>query len=91
LPRVVGVRLDAQPRSLANIRAKQPRIRARLGQSATIASAMAFVWLSLAAAAAGIAWGVLVDPRGLYGCAFVLAALAYYGAIRWVDQHDRWS
>jgi len=55
------------------------------------ASAMAFVWLSLAAAAAGIASGVLVDPRGLYGCAFVLAALAYYGAIRWVDQHDRWS
>jgi hypothetical protein len=54
-------------------------------------SAWAFVWLSVAAAIGSVAWGVLVDPRALVGGAMVLAALAYYGAIRWVDRHGRWS
>jgi hypothetical protein len=34
---------------------------------------------------------VLVDRRALVGGAMVFAALAYYGAIRWVDRHDGWS
>jgi hypothetical protein len=55
------------------------------------ASAWACVWLSLAVAAAGIAWGVFVDPLGLYAFVFVFAAMFYYLAIRWVDRHDRWS
>jgi hypothetical protein len=55
------------------------------------ASAWAFVWLSMAAAAGCVAWGLFVDRRGLAGFLFVFAALFYYLAIRWVDQHDRWS
>jgi hypothetical protein len=54
-------------------------------------SAWAFVWLSVAVAIGSVAWGVFVNPRALGGGAVVFAALAYYGAIRWVDQHDRWS
>jgi len=49
-----------------------------------------FIFLALVCAAACVAYG-LVDPRWFAGGLFVFAALWYYLAIRWVDQHDGWS
>lgn len=53
-------------------------------------SAWFFVWLSLAMAAASVAYG-FVNPIGFTGVILVFAALWYYLAIRWVDRHNRWS
>jgi hypothetical protein len=54
------------------------------------ASAWAFVWLSMAIAIGCAACGI-IDRRFLIGDIMVLAAVWYYGAIRWVDQHGGWS
>jgi hypothetical protein len=42
------------------------------------------------ATAVGIAYG-FVNPLGILGGLLVLAALWYYLAIRWVDEHGNWS
>ena len=55
------------------------------------AGAWAFVWLSLALAAGGVAYGFAVHPVGFAGGLLVFSALWYYLSIRWVDEHSRWS
>jgi hypothetical protein len=54
------------------------------------AAAWAFFWLSLAVAAGCVAYG-FVGPRAFIGGVMVVAALAYYLSIRWVDRHSSWS
>jgi hypothetical protein len=54
------------------------------------ASAWACFWLSIAIAAACVAYG-FVDARFFGGGVMVFAALWYYLSIRWVDQNDRWN
>lgn len=71
--------------------AKRPWwVRITLWGLPTRASAMAFVWLSLAIAAASALYG-LRDPRFTLGALMVVAALGYVLAIRWVDDHGGWS
>ena len=53
-------------------------------------SVLAFVWVSLASAVAGVIYSRW-DPRGWYGLAFLLAALMYWLTVRWVDRHGRWD
>jgi hypothetical protein len=50
----------------------------------------AFVALSVALAVGGVAYG-FVDRRFFVGAAFLLSALVYWLAIRWVDAHGSWS
>jgi hypothetical protein len=52
-------------------------------------SAWVFVWLSFAIAIGCVAYG-FVDRRFSVGGLMTLAALWYYLAIRWVDQHGGW-
>lgn len=54
-------------------------------------AAWAFVWLSLAFAAAGVAAGILIHPIGFAAVLMVFAALWYYLSIRWVDENGRWQ
>jgi hypothetical protein len=54
------------------------------------AAAWAFVWISLASAAACIVYG-LWNPRFLVGSLFVLAAIMYWLTIRWVDRNGTWE
>ncbi len=65
-------------------------VRIGLWSLSSRASAWAFFWLSLALAVGSVAYGLL-DPRFFLGGIMVLAAVWYYLAIRWVDQHGRWS
>ncbi|HEV3262572.1 MAG TPA: hypothetical protein VG013_37315 [Gemmataceae bacterium] len=53
------------------------------------ATAWGFVWLCIALAAGSAIYGFW-DARFFAGCLLVLAALWYWLAIRWMDQHDRW-
>jgi hypothetical protein len=53
-------------------------------------SALFFVWLSLLCVVAGVVYGFWF-PRAFIGLLFIPAALMYYLAIRWVDQHGQWS
>ena len=50
----------------------------------------AFVVLSLAAAAACVAYGFW-DRRFFIGGFFIFAALPYWLTIRWVDRHGSWE
>jgi hypothetical protein len=52
-------------------------------------SALASVWLSVAIAAACVAYGFR-DIRFSLGALILVAALWYLGAIRWVDRHGGW-
>jgi hypothetical protein len=54
------------------------------------ASALAFVWLSVALAMAFVFLGFR-DRRFSLGGVWLLPALGYLRAIRWVDQHGGWS
>ena len=54
------------------------------------ASAWAFLWLSIAVAVACVAYGFVYWPF-FFGGLMVFAALWYYQAIRWVDQHGTWE
>jgi len=65
-------------------------VRAGLWSIPNRASAWAFVWIALALAAAGIAYG-FVNPIGFVGGLFVFASLWYYLSIRWVDRHGGWD
>jgi hypothetical protein len=53
-------------------------------------SAVAFVWLSVALAAACAIYGFW-DRRFSIGASLVVAALGYMLAIHWVDAHGGWS
>lgn len=53
-------------------------------------SAWFFCWLSLALAAACVFYG-FVDRRAFAGALLVFAAVWYYQALRWVDQHSSWE
>jgi hypothetical protein len=54
--------------------------------------AWAFVGLSVLLAVGCVAYAVLAnDPRLYVGLLFLLAALAYWLAIRWVDRHGSWD
>jgi hypothetical protein len=56
------------------------------------AGAWAFVGLSVLLALAGVGYAALAnDPRGYAGLLFLLAALTYWLAIRWVDRHGSWE
>jgi len=50
----------------------------------------AFFWFSLLLAAGCVAAGFVWWPL-FAGAGFVLAAVWYYAAIRWVDQFGRWE
>jgi hypothetical protein len=52
-------------------------------------SALAFVWLSIGLAVACVVYGFW-DRRFSFGVVWILAALGYLGAIRWVDKHGGW-
>ncbi|MDQ5824277.1 MAG: hypothetical protein M3441_08695 [Chloroflexota bacterium] len=72
-----------------------PMVRLGLMGLRSRGAAWAFFWLSIVVAAGGIAFG-LVNPDffigGIFvGGIFLVAALLYYLAIRWVDQHSRWG
>ncbi|MCS7045984.1 MAG: hypothetical protein NZO58_06480 [Gemmataceae bacterium] len=49
-----------------------------------------FVWLSLGLSAGSVALGFF-HPLAFVGALFVIAALWYYLAIRWVDKHSSWD
>jgi hypothetical protein len=49
-----------------------------------------FFWLSVLAAIGCVAYG-FVDWRFFIGGGMAFAALWYYLAIRWVDQHGTWE
>ena len=53
------------------------------------ASAWIFFWLAIAIAVACSALG-FVEPVFFVGSMMVGAALWYYAAIKWVDEHGRW-
>jgi hypothetical protein len=53
-------------------------------------SAWACFWISVVLAGASVAVGFVL-PIAFAGGGLVFAALWYYLAIRWVDQHSRWS
>ena len=53
-------------------------------------AARAWLWLSVTLALGGAAYG-FVDRRFFGFAAFFFAALWYWLAIRWVDEHDGWS
>jgi predicted transporter len=56
------------------------------------AAVWAFVWLSVLAAVGCVAYAVWVGhPRWYAGLLFLLAALMYWLAIRWVDRHGSWE
>jgi hypothetical protein len=58
----------------------------------TRVAAWVFVWLSLALAMASVTYAAMTgDRRFLVGGILVVAALWYYGSIRWVDRHGSWS
>jgi hypothetical protein len=53
--------------------------------------AWGLVWFSLVLAGACVAYGVVSGYRPAFlGGGFVLAALWYFAAIRWVDRHGEW-
>ncbi len=56
----------------------------------TRASAWAFFWLSWGITVGCVAYGFW-DRRFFFGGLLVLAALWYFLAIKWVDQHGSWS
>jgi hypothetical protein len=53
------------------------------------AAAWAFVWLSVLLAVACVVYGFW-DSRYFVGILFLLAALGYWLALRWVDHHGSW-
>lgn len=53
-------------------------------------AAWGFFWLSVAIAIGGIACG-RIDRRFYVGGLMVVAALWYYLAIRWEDDHGDWT
>ena len=57
----------------------------------TRASAWAFVWLSVLIALSSTAYGWFDSRFFVIGPLFVLAAIAYYLALRWVDRNSSWS
>lgn len=76
--------------SAVDRRSWPPLVRLGLWGLPNRASAWAFFWLSMILAAGCIAYG-FVHPLFFTGGLLVLAALWYYLAIRWVEQHSRWS
>jgi hypothetical protein len=58
---------------------------------ATRRSAQAFVAIALGFAGISMIGGVFVHPRLFIGAVFLLAALWYWAALRWVDTHDHWQ
>ena len=53
--------------------------------------AIAFAWLSLAAAVGCPVYAVATDrPQWWLGIGMVLAAWWYWEAVRWVDRNDQW-
>jgi signal peptidase I len=65
-------------------------VRFGLWGLSTRASALMFCWLCVLIAAAATVYS-LWDPRFFAGALLGLAALWYWLAIRWVDQHGGWS
>ena len=65
-------------------------VRIKLWGTRSRNGALAFCCGTLAV---GIAFAIysIVDPDALAGTALFAAALWYWLAIRWVDQHDRWT
>lgn len=49
-----------------------------------------FVVFALALAAGSVAYAYAKDPLFAWGGIFVLSALWYFLAIRWVDEHAEW-
>lgn len=80
-----------EPQVASVDRSKWPMmVRLGLWGLSTRGAAWACFWLALAIAAGCVAYG-FVEPRAFGGGLMVLAALWYYLAIRWVDQHSRWA
>lgn len=48
------------------------------------------VWFSITLAVCSVAYG-FVEPIGFLGSVFLLSALWYYLALRWVDRNSKWS
>ena len=54
-------------------------------------SVVAFAWASLAVALGLVTYAAVAsEPRLYVGALFVLAAVAYWRAIVWVDRHGSW-
>ena len=70
---------------------RPPWVKVGLWGLGSRASAWVFFWLSLAIAAACVVYGFTNDWRFLFGGLMVFAALWYYLAIRWVDEHGTWQ
>lgn len=56
----------------------------------TRSSVWAFVWISLALAAASVIFGVW-NHYFFCGATFLVAALLYWLAIRWIDRYGSWD
>lgn len=54
------------------------------------ASALGFMWISIALALASLAYG-FIDPLGFSGAVFFVAAGWYWYAIKWVGKHSSWN
>ncbi len=65
-------------------------VRMGLWKVPTRGAAWGYFILAMALALGFVAYG-FVKPRFYAGGVFVLAALWYYLAIRWVDAHGEWS
>ncbi len=71
-----------------------PMVRFGLMGVRSRGAAWAFFWISIVLAVACIAYAFFnsLFIAGIYiGGLFLLAALFYYLAIRWVDQHSKWG
>jgi hypothetical protein len=56
------------------------------------AAVWGFVWLSAALALGSVVYALIAgNPVMFVGLAFVVAALLYWLAIRWVDRHGSWD
>lgn len=67
-----------------------PMVRIALFGVPNRTAAWICIWLSIALAVGSVAYG-FINPIGFLGVAFVLAALWYFLALRWVDQNSKWS
>lgn len=65
-------------------------VKLGLWQLETRSSAKAFLVLSAALGAVGVAAGALVSPAYFVAMGFWLAVPWYYRAIRWMDAHRAW-
>lgn len=65
-------------------------VRLSLWQLESRSSARAFLVLSGALGAIGVAAGAFINPTYFFAAGFLLAVPWYAAAIKWMDRHQAW-